>query len=135
MRGVQAWFLGAVFRVKGSFKQKPGCPDYAHGAMSKERLEKLCRGECYNPTDERHQITRIEVVRIKPQARPDEPVGPLIEDPWKRFDCAPSPDGCVVEFTTMSKVSSETWCVPTANPRASQGSRCTGDQRIRRPFT
>jgi hypothetical protein len=95
-------FLGSAprFRVRaaGSFKQKPGCPDYAHAALSKEKLEYVCRGECYNPSDERHRITRIEVVRIRPQQRPGEPVRPLIEDPWKRFDCEPSPDGCVVEF-------------------------------------
>jgi hypothetical protein len=95
-------YLGAAprFRVRaaGSFKQKPGCPDYAHAAMSKEKLDYICRGECYHPSDQRHRITRIEVVRVRPQERPGEPVAPLIEDPWKRFDCEPSPDGCVVEF-------------------------------------
>lgn len=73
--------------------------------MSKERLEKLCRGECYNPTDERQQITRIEVVRIRLQARPGELIGSLIDDPWKRIDCAPSPDGCVAEFEDEDFVS------------------------------
>jgi hypothetical protein len=88
------------FRVlaAGSFKQKPGCPDYAHGALSKERLEYLCRGECYNPSDERHLITRIEVVRVRPQMRAGEPVGTLIEDPWRRFECPRDPAGCVAEF-------------------------------------
>jgi hypothetical protein len=100
--GGETWLAEAPrFRVRaaGSFKQKPGCPDYAHAAMPKERLEYLCRGECYNPTDERHRITRIEVVRVRPQERPGEPVKPLIDDPWLRFDCEPNPDGCVVEFS------------------------------------
>ena len=88
------------FRVRaaGSFKQLPGCPDYAVNALSRERLDRLCDSECYNPSDERHRISRIEVVRIRPQITAGEPVGKLIEDPWRRFECPNDPAGCTVEF-------------------------------------
>ena len=42
----------------------------------------------------------MEVVRIRPQKRPGEPVEELIEDPWRVLDCsAGDQEGCVVEFT------------------------------------
>ena len=87
------------FRIRavGSFVQKPGCPEWSTQALGPGRLDYLCRGECYNPSDARLRITRIEIVRIRPQARPGEPVGPLIEDPWRRLDCPQDPAGCVVE--------------------------------------
>ncbi len=88
------------FRVKavGSFEQRPGCPESVKSALSEKRLDKLAKGECYNPSDERRLISRIEVIRIRPQQNANEPVSALIEDLWQVFECAPSAEGCVVEF-------------------------------------
>jgi hypothetical protein len=88
------------FRVRaaGSFEQLPGCPDVATQGLSPERLERLCRGECANPGEARRPINRIEVVRIRPQSRPDEPLEGLIEDPWLTLPCPGQGEGCAVQF-------------------------------------
>ncbi len=85
-------------RAVGAYVQRPGCPEYTRALLSPERLDRLCLGECYNPGDERKRITRIEVVRIRPQLHADEPVEPLIEDPWRVLSCPADPSGCRVEF-------------------------------------
>jgi hypothetical protein len=82
----------------GSFVQKPGCPDWSGAALGAGGVERLCRGECYNPTDARHRITRIEIVRIRPQKTPGEPLGQLIEDPWRVLPCSASAADCTVQF-------------------------------------
>jgi hypothetical protein len=88
------------FRVRaaGSFKQLPGCPEASVRGLGGKRLDHLCHGECYNPSAERRRITRIEVVRVRRQSRPHEPVAGLIDDPWRVIPCPPDPAGCVVEF-------------------------------------
>ena len=90
-----------VFEVKaiGSFKQKPGCPEFNLSNADEKRLKKICKGECFNPSEERRNITRIEVVKITPQNYNDEPIGPLIKDAWKVFECEPSQEGCKIRFT------------------------------------
>ena len=90
-----------VFQVRavGSFEQLPGCPSGTDDALTPERMERLCRGECYHPSDKRRLITRIEVVRIRPQVKKDEPVEALVQDPWKVLPCEPDPSGCTQTFT------------------------------------
>jgi len=85
-------------RAAGAFKQKPGCPDWSVAGVSTERLKRLCKNECYNPSDERRRITRIEVIRIRPQQRDDEPLEPLIEDVWKKHDCSAKGSSCEMQF-------------------------------------
>ncbi|MCP4751640.1 MAG: DUF3604 domain-containing protein [Proteobacteria bacterium] len=94
MNGVPRFKATAV----GAFKQKPGCPAYSVNALTPERLNRLCRNECYNPSDERRLITRIEVVRIRPQIRRNEDVKDLVKDVWLSTTCPPDPNGCVFEF-------------------------------------
>lgn len=97
-----------TFRVTamGSFKQIPGCPKDVKQTLSEKRLEKLAQGECYNPSDERYLIDRIEVIRVRPQSFKDEPVDELIEDLWRVFECSPDPAGCTVEFSDTDFVTS-----------------------------
>lgn len=89
-----------MFKVRavGSFEQKAGCPIESRESMNEARIARLCQGECYNPSDVRRPITRVEVVRIRPQSGPDESVRHLIEDPWKVLPCDGGADGCEVTF-------------------------------------
>jgi len=87
-----------VVRAAGDFVQLPGCPAESPQGLAPERLAHLCHGQCYNPSDRRHPIAAIEVVRIRPQRTPDEDVGGLIEDPWLRHDCPADPAGCSFAF-------------------------------------
>jgi hypothetical protein len=88
------------FRVaaSGAYMQHPGCPDSIEETMTPERLEALCLGECYHPSDTRRAIRRIEIVRILPQTKAREPLGSRIEDPWRVFECEDFGEGCRVEF-------------------------------------
>jgi len=88
-------------RAVGALKQKPGCPAQTLASVSPEVIKNICLGDCYNPTDERYAITRIEVVRIRPQVRPGEPIEPLIDDPWQTLPCPGTPEGCVVTFEDL----------------------------------
>jgi len=97
------------FRVRaaGSFAQKPGCPESSLDALGSERLGAICQGQCYNPGDERRSISRIEVIRIRPQAYEDEPLDNLVEDPWRTFPCPGDGSGCVIEFADDDFVSAQ----------------------------
>ena len=90
-----------IFQVRavGSFEQKPGCPADAVDAMAPARLSRLCQGECYHPSDIRRPISRIEIVRIRPQLSAHEEIAPLVEDPWKVLPCAGDRSGCQVAFS------------------------------------
>lgn len=91
-------------RAAGSFEQEAGCPDYVEAQLGKEKLESLCLGECYNPSGTRKNIAKIEIIRILPQQRPDEPIEALIQDPWRSFECN-SPT-CQFSFSDTDFVSS-----------------------------
>jgi len=86
-------------RALGAFEQKPGCPADSLAGLAPERLQHLCRGECYHPGDERKRIDRIEVIRIRPQIKPDESVDELIDDPWQVHLCPTDSVGCQVSFS------------------------------------
>ena len=86
-------------RVAGAFTQKPGCPPHVLEALGQKRLDKLCLGECYNPSATRKKITHVDVIRILPQDKPGENIARLIKDPWKTLPCNDRGQGCVVKFS------------------------------------
>jgi len=88
------------FRVRalGALEQKPGCPEEAHRGLSPDRLARLCKNECYFPSDVRHAIERIEVVRIRPRRSDAEQVDLLIDDPWLVLPCEGGAAGCEATF-------------------------------------
>ncbi|MFK7898779.1 MAG: DUF3604 domain-containing protein [Myxococcota bacterium] len=89
-----------ILRVSaaGAFEQLPGCPDFVDGALTPERIERICLGECYHPSDQRRAINRLEVVRIQTQTRAEEPIETLVEDPWRVFPCDDQGEGCTASF-------------------------------------
>lgn len=102
MGGVATHTAEPTFRVeaKGSPIQKPGCPDW----IPDDHAQGSCGGECYNPTDRRNGMDRIEVVRIRPQISPDEDLDDLIDDPFAVLDCGGA-ETCTVEFSDPDYVS------------------------------
>ena len=110
MGGEAAMSDAPVFQVRavGSFEQKPGCPEESFRALGEERMAHLCKGECYFPGDVRRPITRIEIVRIRPQTAAGQDVGSRIDDPWRVISCDGDPVGCVgtvldPEFSTLGQ--------------------------------
>ncbi len=89
-----------TFKVKavGAEKQLPGCPDYARQNLGEDRLDRLCRNECFNPSPERKPLDRIEVVKITPQISETEPLSELIQDPWLTHGCG-GETVCEIDFT------------------------------------
>jgi Protein of unknown function (DUF3604) len=84
-------------RAVGSFAQLPGCPESTRAALSQQRIDSLCLGECYHPSDRRERIEAIEIVRIHPGSDPSD-LAARIEDPWLHLPCPADPAGCVVRF-------------------------------------
>jgi hypothetical protein len=64
--------------------------------LSPDRVASLCQKECFHPSDRRRPITRIEIVRIRPQREAGDALAPLIEDPWKTLECPADGQGCEV---------------------------------------
>lgn len=88
------------FKVRGmgSLIQRPGCPDYARQALGAQRLEDLCRNECYHPGNEAHAIERLEIVKVLPAINDAEKTTDLIEDPWRVVYCEAGATTCEAEF-------------------------------------
>jgi hypothetical protein len=85
-------------RAVGAFKQNPGCQEHSRLGLGPDRLYNLCRNECYNPSEDRKIIERLEVIKIRPQQSPNELPQHRIEDPWRVHQCTPYQLGCQFRF-------------------------------------
>jgi hypothetical protein len=63
--------------------ERAGCSAAQEARWGRKLLRDVCLDTCFNPGDERVGIERLEIVRIRPQNRPGEPLRELIEDPWR----------------------------------------------------
>ena len=86
-----------TIRAAGSFRQNAGCSSESIDSLSSDRLDYLCAGECYNPSNERHVIEKLEIIKITPQNYAGEAISPLIQDPWMTISCNGLSE-CVTEF-------------------------------------
>lgn len=89
-------------RAAGSFRQKPGCPDYAVSALGQSRIDDLCAAECYNPSDKRNFIEQIHIIRIRPQTAPGQDLAERIDDPFLVHNCPAESEICDYSFTDES---------------------------------
>jgi hypothetical protein len=87
------------FRAVGSLEELPGCPEAIVRALGAGRTDAVCLGKRYHPSDCRCPITRIEVVRIRPQLSSDERLEELVEDPWRVLPCPADGEGGGAEFS------------------------------------
>jgi len=85
-------------RARGSYRQAPGCPDWVEESVGPEFIERMCFGECYHPLGERHRITAVEIVKVRPQVSAEEPLRDLIQDPFLVLPCAEDQEECSVTF-------------------------------------
>jgi len=88
------------FRVKavGSPVLEPGCPRDLVEALGQGFIDDVCNGQCYHPGHRRYAMERIEVVKIRQQLSPDEPIESLIQDPFLVIPCDPARPVCEAEF-------------------------------------
>jgi hypothetical protein len=136
--GSQLDFEGTPkFRVRaaGAFAQLPGCPDEVTEALGADRVDRICAGECYRPSNERRRISRIEVVRIGRQMKETEAVEELVEDPWLTIPCPADAEVCEVEFEDPWYVAADrevlyyVRAIQEATPAVNAGLlRCDGDK-------
>ena len=91
-------------RAVGAFKQKPGCPERSLARAPAGFITKYCHGECYNPSDQRYLITKVDVIKIEPQTSAGEDLSRLVQDPYRTFTCKPDAAGCKISFTDEAYV-------------------------------